>query len=92
MLLIGAGGVGRTVACALGELAVSHLYILERDTTRAQNLSRDLSTMGINTTCITQAQAQQGLPNWQGVVNCSPIGHINHPGCPIDTSGLGNQH
>lgn len=92
VLLIGAGGVGRAVACALGELAVSHLYILERDTTRAHNLCGDLGAMGINATCITPEQAQQGLPNWQGVVNCSPIGHINHPGCPIDTSGLGSQH
>lgn len=92
VLLIGAGGVGRAVACALGELAVSHLYILERDTTRAQNLCRDLSIMGINASCITPEQAQQGLPNWQGVVNCTPIGHINHTGCPIDTSGLGSQH
>lgn len=92
VLLIGAGGVGRAVACALGELAVSHIYILEHDASRAENLSRDLNAMGINAACITPEQAQRELPKWQGVVNCSPIGHINHPGCPIKTEGLGSQH
>ena len=92
VLLIGAGGVGRAVACALGELAVSHIHILEHDAARAESLSRDLNAMGINATRITPEQAQQELPHWQGVVNCSPIGHINHPGCPIDTAGLGAQH
>ncbi|MDN6321985.1 MAG: shikimate dehydrogenase, partial [Halomonas sp.] len=92
VLLIGAGGVGRAVACALGELAVSCIHILEHDSARAESLSRDLNAMGINATCIMPEQAQQELPHWQGVVNCSPIGHINHPGCPIDTAGLGAQH
>ncbi|CAM0554591.1 Quinate/shikimate dehydrogenase (NAD(+)) [Vreelandella titanicae] len=92
VLLIGAGGVGRAVACALGELAVSHINILEHDTARAESLSRDLNAMGIKATCITPEQAQQELPHWRSVVNCSPIGHINHPGCPIDTAGLGAQH
>ena len=92
VLLIGAGGVGRAVACALGELAVSHIHILEHDAKRAESLSHDLNAMGIKASCITPEQAQHELPNWQGVVNCSPIGHINHPGCPIDTAGLGNQH
>lgn len=92
VLLIGAGGVGRAVACALGELAVSCVHILERDNVRAENLSRDLNAMGITAERITPEQAQQMHPHWQGVVNCSPIGHINHPGCPIDTTGLGTQH
>lgn len=92
VLLIGAGGVGRAVACALGELAVRHIHILEHDAKRAKSLSHDLNAMGINASHITPELAQRELPNWQGVVNCSPIGHINHPGCPIDTAGLGNQH
>ncbi|MGQ7262988.1 shikimate dehydrogenase family protein [Vreelandella sp. V005] len=92
VLLIGAGGVGRAVACALGALSVSCVHILEHDERRAQNLSHDLNSMGITAQCITPEQAQHELSQWQGVVNCSPIGHINHPGCPIDTAGLGAQH
>lgn len=92
VLLIGAGGVGRAVACALGALAASCIHILERDSARGESLSRDLNAMGITAECITPEQVQHALPEWQGVVNCSPIGHINHPGCPIDTAGLGPQH
>ena len=92
VLLIGAGGVGRAVACALGELGVSSIHLLEHNTTRGRNLSRDLAALGIAATCVTPEQVQQQMPHWQGVANCSPIGHINHPGCPIDPAGLGGQH
>ncbi|WP_404376292.1 shikimate dehydrogenase family protein [Vreelandella aquamarina] len=92
VLLIGAGGVGRAVACALGELSASCIHILERDSQRADMLCRDLNAMGITAQCVSPEQAQRELPNWHGVVNCSPIGHINHPGCPINTAGLGAQH
>ena len=92
VLLIGAGGVGRAVACALGELSAHCIHILERDEQRADTLCRDLNAMGIAAECVSAEQAQRELPTWQGVVNCTPIGHINHPGCPIDTTGLGAQH
>lgn len=92
VLLIGAGGVGRAVACALGELEASRIHILERDEGRGESLARDLKAMGITAACVTPAQAEQALPEWQGVVNCTPIGHIHHPGCPIDTARLGPQH
>ncbi|WP_447927450.1 shikimate dehydrogenase family protein [Vreelandella sp. EE27] len=92
VLLVGAGGVGRAVACALGELGATCVHILERDSARGESLARDLGAMGITAVCVTPEQAEQGLPGWQGVVNCSPIGHINHPGCPIATAGLGKQH
>ena len=92
VLLIGAGGVGRAVACALGELSAHCIHILERDEQRADPLCRDLNAMGIAAECVSAKQAQRELATWQGVVNCTPIGHINHPGCPIDTTGLGAQH
>ena len=92
VLLIGAGGVGRAVACALGELSAHCIHILERDEQRADTLCRDLNAMGIAAECVSAKQAQRELATWQGVVNCTPIGHINHPGCPIDTTGLGAQH
>ncbi|MFI0473213.1 shikimate dehydrogenase family protein [Halomonas sp. HMF6819] len=88
VLLIGAGGVGRAVACALGEVGATCVHVLERDAERGESLTRDLNAMGINADCLSFDQAERELSGFQGVVNCSPIGHINHPGCPIDTSGL----
>lgn len=92
VLLIGAGGVGRAVASALGELAVTRIHVLERDTERAESLCRDLNAMGIPSETVTAQDAETRLPDWQGVVNCTPIGHVNHPGCPIDTSALRAHH
>lgn len=92
VLLIGAGGVGRAIACALGELGATTIHILERSADRAQRLSNDLIAMGISADCVDEEQVRHALSTWQGVVNCSPIGHVNHPGCPIDTRDLSEQH
>ncbi|UYF99876.1 MULTISPECIES: shikimate dehydrogenase family protein [unclassified Halomonas] len=92
VLLIGAGGVGRAVACALGEVGATCVHIMERDADRGERLAQDLNAMGITADCVAREQAERKLANWQGVVNCSPIGHLHHPGCPIDTAGLSKRH
>jgi shikimate dehydrogenase len=88
VLLIGAGGVGRAIACALGQLGVTQLSLVERDTARGNSLSRDLNAMGIATRTLTADEADARMTDYDGVVNCTPVGHINHPGCPIRTGQL----
>lgn len=86
VLLIGAGGVGRAVACGLNQLGCEHLHIIEFDDARAKHLSTTLSEQGLSNDIITSDQLASLVPGLDGVVNCSPVGHINHPGCPIDAS------
>ncbi|MEP4547047.1 MAG: shikimate dehydrogenase [Saccharospirillum sp.] len=91
VLLIGAGGVGRAVACALGALGVTDLYLVEREPTRGESLSRDLNKQGIITRMLTVDEAESRMAQFDGVVNCTPVGHINHPGCPIRTDRLNDR-
>ncbi|MEX2320710.1 MAG: shikimate dehydrogenase, partial [Saccharospirillum sp.] len=88
VLLIGAGGVGRAVACALGALGVTAIYLVERDTARGEALNLDLNRQGIKTDTLSAEDAEQQMATFDGVVNCTPVGHINHPGCPIKTNQL----
>lgn len=88
VLLLGAGGVGRAVAFALGALQVTALDIVERDATRGHALCADLQAEGIVAELRPPEAAEAELAAYQGVVNCTPVGHINHPGCPIATAAL----
>lgn len=88
VLLVGAGGVGRAIACALGALRVEHLAIIERDPERGEALCRDLLAQGIPADVVSAEQADQYLAEYDGVVNCTPVGHLNHPGCPVNADLL----
>lgn len=91
VLLVGAGGVGRAVAFALGKLGADQLHILERDPLRSADLCKDLAAHGINAQGLTADEAADQLGQVDGIVNCTPVGHLNHPGCPIDVSKLQSQ-
>lgn len=88
VLLIGAGGVGRAVACALGALGVTSIGLVERDTARGEALSLDLNRQGIETETLPAGEVENQVSTFDGIVNCTPVGHINHPGCPIKTDHL----
>lgn len=92
VLLIGAGGVGRAVACGLGELGVEELLVVERDSARGAALVAHLLGLGINARFVSAAEGQAALALCSGLVNCTPVGHRNHPGCPVDTSPLSADH
>lgn len=88
VLLIGAGGVGRAVACALGALGVTSIGLVERDAARGEALNLDLNRQGIKTETLLASEAETQMASFDGIVNCTPVGHINHPGCPILTNQL----
>jgi len=92
VLLVGAGGVGRAVACGLGELGVEELLIAERDSARGEALVAHLVGLGIKARFVSAADGQAALALCSGLVNCTPVGHRNHPGCPVDSSPLTPAH
>lgn len=92
VLLVGAGGVGRAVACGLGELGVEELLIAERDAERGEALAAHLNSLGIVARFVSAAEGQAALTLCSGLVNCTPVGHRNHPGCPVDPTPLRADH
>lgn len=92
VVLVGAGGVGRAVACGLGELGVEELLIVERDAPRGEALAAHLVSLGMQARFVSAAEGEAALALCSGLVNCTPVGHRNHPGCPIDPTPLGAHH
>jgi shikimate dehydrogenase len=64
------------------------LFIVERDAARGEALCVDLVAQGIRAECLTPEAADQRFVHFDGIVNCTPVGHINHPGCPIDAARI----
>ena len=83
ILVIGGGGVGRAITFALGSLDVSHIYLLELDYNRAFNLIKELKIANINSSLIKVDDLKSIIKQVDGIINCSPIGHHNFPGCPL---------
>ncbi|HZM83897.1 MAG TPA: shikimate dehydrogenase [Candidatus Limnocylindrales bacterium] len=81
VVLVGAGGAGSAIAYALRHLGVKRLTIVDLSPSRASELAHrypGLATVG----------APEALLDADGVVNCSPVGMVGHPGIPIDPSLL----
>ena len=92
ILVLGGGGVGRAITFALGSLDVEHIYLYEKDQLRGQNLIKDLEFLKINCTLINSNKLEKTLLEVQGIVNCTPVGHFDFPGCPLGELLPSNHH
>ncbi|MBS99015.1 MAG: shikimate dehydrogenase [Oceanospirillaceae bacterium] len=91
VLLLGAGGVGRAVAFALGELGASEVLVFDLDTKGADSLARALENEGINARAISAQELPDAARSATGLVNCTPVGHYKSPGNPLPESVFGGQ-
>jgi len=92
ILVLGGGGVGRAITFALGSIDVEHIYLYEKDQLRGQNLIKDLEFLKINCTLINSNKLEKTLFEVQGIVNCTPVGHFDFPGCPLGELLPSNHH
>ena len=88
VVLLGAGGAGAAVGCALLQLGARQLSIFDVDGTRAATLARDLQQHSDNACVIAVTDAESALAGADGLVNTTPVGMAKYPGAPIDTSRL----
>lgn len=87
--IVGAGGAGSAVAFGLAALGAPELTIIDLDIDKARHLAKALMRPGLKATVRETADA--GILSVQGVVNCTPLGMVGHPGSPISKSLLGPQ-
>ncbi|TYB85356.1 shikimate dehydrogenase [Oceaniovalibus sp. ACAM 378] len=88
VLLIGAGGVGRSLAFALAGLGAAELRIADLDRPRAEGLATALResfpalivTVGENPEVLAQGAA--------GLVNATPVGMVGHDGIPLSETAM----
>ncbi len=86
VLLVGTGGAGAAVALALIDHGVDRLVLRDTAPGRAEDLARRLSAVRPNAklSAVTETD-HAGL---DGVVNATPLGMADHPGCAVDVSCL----
>lgn len=84
VLLVGAGGVGRAVAFALGELGATDVKVFDLNTAGAESLVNALQSVGIVASQVGKEGLAEAALQADGLVNCTPVGHYKTPGNPLD--------
>ena len=83
ILILGAGGVSRAVTFALASLGVEKIFLIDKDKLKVDSLSRDLSLLNINCVVTKPDQIEKIISSFDGIINCTPVGHYDFPGCPL---------
>ncbi|OCX67336.1 shikimate dehydrogenase [Thioclava sp. SK-1] len=87
-LMIGTGGVGRAVAFGLLALGAKAIRLLDRDPAKAQSLAAALRAAAPNVTVTVHSNAQEAAAGADGVINCTPVGMVGHPGTPLPKAAM----
>jgi shikimate dehydrogenase len=80
---LGAGGAGAAVAHALLTLGVRQLTIQDVDSSRATALAESLCARAGPERAVACADLPAAVATADGLVNCTPIGMVAHPGMPL---------
>ncbi len=88
VLLIGAGGVGRSLAFALAGLGAAELRIADLDEARSSALATALRA-SFPDLSITLGQTAVDLAQGaEGVLNATPVGMVGHDGTPLPRESM----
>lgn len=88
VLLIGAGGVGRSLAFALAGLGAVDLRIADLDTARAAALADALRRSFPVLTLTLGRDAGALAQGAEGVLNATPVGMVGHDGTPLPPDAM----
>ena len=90
ILVIGVGGVGRAIIFALTSLGVKELCLLDTDTVKSEYLLKELKQLNINCTLLKHTQLVSIISSFDGIINCTPLGHYDFPGCSLGNLEIKN--
>ena len=79
VLVLGGGGIGRSVCFALAKFGLNKLFLLEKDIKKSTQLIDELKKIGVNAVAISLEELDQELI-FDGVLNCTEVGHEHSPG------------
>ena len=91
-VLIGAGGAGRAAAFALLDLGAACLLVHDKDTSRAIDLVKSLTTWFERPCARVTTDPRSALSQAVGVVNATQVGMIGFPGNPVPMDMLEARH
>jgi len=91
-VLVGAGGAGRAVACALFDMGAASVLIHDREPARAAQLAAELATHFGAGASHAAGDLPSALAAAAGVVNAAPTGMLGFPGCPVPPAAISAAH
>jgi shikimate dehydrogenase len=92
VVLVGAGGAGRAVAFALGDLGAAEILIHDKDAARSAALAADLAAHIGAKRCRAIAAVAPALAAAAGVVNATNFGMLGFPGIPVPLDAVSAGH
>ena len=92
VLLVGAGGAGRSAAFALLDLGAECLLVHDKDSTRAEDLVAGLVIQFKRPCGLAAPDVATALSHVAGVVNATPVGMLGNPGNPVPMERVERQH
>ena len=90
LVVLGGGGVGKSVCFALIKLGVEELYIIEKDHIKLEKLIKDLKKQYEQVYSIMLGELIENQREFDGFLNCSEQGHVKTPGNSFDGLRLNN--
>lgn len=91
-VLVGAGGAGRAVACAMMDLGAASIDIHDVDPSRASGLVADLIMLFGADRCRLTTDLKTAIADASGVVNATPVGMYGFPGNPVPDGAVTSRH
>lgn len=79
VLVLGGGGIGRSVCFALAKFGLNKLFLLEKDIEKSTQLIDELKKIGVDAVAISLEQLDKQLI-FDGILNCTEVGHEHSPG------------
>lgn len=89
---LGAGGAGSAVAHAIAGLGAKRLTIVDRDTTRAEALAKQVGQHFPAVQVETGTDLEQTMAEATGLINATPVGMASYPGLPLPADLLQSRH
>ena len=91
VLIMGAGGVGKAMAFALGRLGATEVMLYDAVAQQSNRLAAVLSTAGVKATAIHEEHLIDAMRSADGLINGTPVGMWPHPGNPFPEQAIGGQ-
>lgn len=83
VLVIGAGGVGRAIGFALFEVGATEVLVTDLSEHSAQSLVDAINEAGYKARVVAKEDIAAAAEDADGLVNCTPVGHLKSPGMPL---------
>ncbi|WP_102784554.1 shikimate dehydrogenase [Thalassospira sp. GB04J01] len=91
VLQLGAGGVGLATAFGLRGLGADKILVHDKDIARGEELVATLTAADVQAEFVGAENLSDAVRSADGLINCTPIGMNQYPGCPFDVDLLGGQ-